>query len=603
MRGLILFGMLLCAAPCFQAAERGGQVWIDQADSLRNAGQDAAALDFLNSAEQQFRRSGEECWVARFAERRARVHLDWQNPVHASEALASALVSAAACPELFGEVPGWRFALAKAKLDLGARDEARWILADLAALGSEEAADLRLRHLAVESLDRLAQMSLQEGDYALGAADFDRLAEVQFSIDDSEAALDAWGWSAVSAALDGKDRPEDWQRIKTHPEWVELPLGKRSAKGVAWAGLLLQAGALNSFDALTGWTWATRLEGAPGSVNPVYESKWALLRARRHERYSAAQALAASHQAELAARIIPGRQTRETVLSEALRLRASILASTGAHGPAYFALREADSLAVAQGRAERARNGVFESEPWLSAIGDARTQMETAHMQRWRWISAVLGALGAVALVFALVAFSRLNRVRQRLRQLQQHWLPGRQHQVQELALSGARLAEAASGQSLPPEFRHNLDEFGRLATLCSQEMRHERIDLKALCLKLAEGRKLGAVLDWSLHEELPFYGDEVQLRDFFSTLIDGMGRGSCRMNMHSRPSGLEVTFDEFTERSWWRESMSLFAQDSEERHWSLVRLRCDRMGGSLNLDCDASGARSLEVGLPVYSA
>lgn len=603
MRGLFLFGVLLCSLSSIQAVERGGQVWIEQADSLRDAGQDAAALDFLNSAEQQFRRSGEDCWVARFAERRARVHLDWQNPVHAAEALAAALVSAAACPELFGEVPGWRFALAKAKLDLGARGEARWILADLAALGTDEAADLRMRHLAVESLDRLAQMSLQEGDYALGATDFDRLAEVQFSIDAAESALDAWGWSAVCMALDGKDQAEDWQRIQGHPQWTELTVDERSAKGVAWAGLLLQAGALNSFDALTSWPWAVKLEGAPGSVNPIFESKWALLRAQRHERHSAAQALAASHQAELAARIISEREVRETALSEALRLRAGILASTGAHGPAYFALREADSLAVAQGRAERARNGVFESEPWLSAIGDARTRMETAQMQRWRWTSIVLGALGSMALVFALVVFSRLNRVRQRLRHVQQQWLPGRQHQVQELALSGTRLAEAASGQSLPPEFRHDLDEFGRLATLCSQEMRHERIDLKSLCLTLAEGRKLGAVLDWSLHEELPFYGDEIQLRDFFSTLIDGMGRGSCRMNMYSKSNGLEVRFDEFTERSWWRESMSLFAQDSQERHWSLVRLRCDRMGGSLNLDCDASGARSLEVGLPVYSA
>ena len=90
MRVLALIGILLCCVPCLQAEERGGQVWLDQADSLRNAGQDAAALDFLNSAEQQFRRSGEDCWVARFAERRARVHLDWQNPVHASEALAAA---------------------------------------------------------------------------------------------------------------------------------------------------------------------------------------------------------------------------------------------------------------------------------------------------------------------------------------------------------------------------------------------------------------------------------------------------------------------------------------------------------------------------------
>ena len=48
---------------------------------------------------------------------------------------------------------------------------------------------------------------------------------------------------------------------------------------------------------------------------------------------------------------------------------------------------------------------------------------------------------------------------------------------------------------------------------------------------------------------------------------------------------------------------MTLFAGDGEERHWSLVRLRCDRLGGSLNLDCDAAGARTLKLALPVYSA
>ena len=94
-----------------------------------------------------------------------------------------------------------------------------------------------------------------------------------------------------------------------------------------------------------------------------------------------------------------------------------------------------------------------------------------------------------------------------------------------------------------------------------------------------------------------------MQLKDFLTALIDGMGSGQCRMSMSSKTTGLEVRFDEFTERSWWREAVSLFAQDGEARQWSLVRLRCDRMGGSLNLDCDASGARSLEVGLPVYSA
>ena len=48
---------------------------------------------------------------------------------------------------------------------------------------------------------------------------------------------------------------------------------------------------------------------------------------------------------------------------------------------------------------------------------------------------------------------------------------------------------------------------------------------------------------------------------------------------------------------------MTLFAADGEDRTWSLIRLRCDRLGGALKLDCDAAGARTLEVALQVYSA
>jgi len=74
-------------------------------------------------------------------------------------------------------------------------------------------------------------------------------------------------------------------------------------------------------------------------------------------------------------------------------------------------------------------------------------------------------------------------------------------------------------------------------------------------------------------------------------------------MSVRSRTDGLEVSFDEFTERAWWREAMTLFAGDGEVRHWSLVRLRCDRLGGTMQLDCDAAGAKCLTVELPVYSA
>lgn len=74
-------------------------------------------------------------------------------------------------------------------------------------------------------------------------------------------------------------------------------------------------------------------------------------------------------------------------------------------------------------------------------------------------------------------------------------------------------------------------------------------------------------------------------------------------MNVKSGPEGLNVDLGDFSERGWWRQAMSLFAGDSKASNWSLIRLRCDRLGGVLNLDCNAAGANKLSVSLPVYSA
>lgn len=588
--------------PAIGAAEEDGQAWIRQADSLRRVGQDAAALDFLNSAEQQFRKSGQECWVARFSERKARIHLDWKNPVHASEALAAALMAAASCPELGTEIHGWRFALARSMLDLGNRDEARWILKDLAAY-DEPGEGLALRILATESMGRLARMSMEEGDFREAAADFDRWAEGLRGLDRLEESLDAVGWAAVCTELDGVPATDRWSALRADPTWRDIPLPHRAKRGLEWASILLGAGAAGPFDTLSEWPWALGLERSPGTVDGVLETQWALLRAKRHRREHAAQALAASHQAELAARSIEGRERRDALLSEALRLRADILAGTGAYGPAYFALAEADSLSLAAGRAERSRTGLFESEPWLSAIGDERTRMETERMDLWRKSTfAMVGGI-LIVLIWAWRSSLLLGRVRSRLRRLQRVWLPGRQHQIRELALSGARLAAAARTHALPAELQQEMADFGRLASLCSDEMRREPVDLRKLCLYLAEQRPVGGSLEWSLHEEVPFEGDAVQLEDFLSTLLSGLGQGPCRMDVNSTTSGLTVTFDGFVERGWWREAMTLFAADGEDRKWSLIRLRCDRLGGALKLDCDAAGARTLEVALPVYSA
>jgi len=598
----VCFIVLILLSVSASADEQTGQAWLEQADSLRNEGQDAAALDFLNSAEEQFRRSGQSCWVARFAERRARIHRDWSNPSHTAEALAAALLAAVRCPELDREVEGWQFALAQAKLELGDRDEARWILANLVVEGAERRSDLQYRNLAVESMGRLAQLSLEEGAFATAEKDFGRWAQELEAMGRDPEALDAWGWSAVSAALDGR-HSETWSAIRDHPSWVALPPKSQAVRALGWAQLLIGARAMNTFDSIATWSWSDQLQRAPGTVDAHLETRWALMRARRHRSDHVAQALAASHQAELAARSIADLALREENLSEALRLRASILAGTGAVGPAYFALHEADSLSRASERAESARSGLFESEPWLAAIGDKRTRMETEQMWFWRNTAAVLAFILLSGGIFAWRASARSARLRSRLRRLQQHWLPGRQHQVLELAKSGARLADSAQSHPLPAELKQELAEFGRLAALCADEMRHDPVNLKEICLALADDRKAEGALQWSLFEEVPFKGDPGQLRDFLSVLLSGLGQGGCRMSVRSRTDGLEVSFDEFTERAWWREAMTLFAGDGEVRHWSLVRLRCDRLGGTMQLDCDAAGAKCLTVELPVYSA
>ncbi|MDA8901237.1 hypothetical protein N9I92_00195, partial [bacterium] len=195
------------------------------------------------------------------------------------------------------------------------------------------------------------------------------------------------------------------------------------------------------------------------------------------------------------------------------------------------------------------------------------------------------------------------GRAHKRLRRLQQQWLPGKQNQINALARSGARIVGLAQLQSLPGELKLELDAFGRLAALCSAETVHQPVNLERICGDLAKHRSLRGILDWSLQEEVPFQGDEAQIQDFFGVLLEGVGSGSCRMEVKSGPEGLNVTLDEFSERGWWRQAMSLFAGDGKASNWSLIRLRCDRLGGVMNLDCNAGGANKLSVSLPVYSA
>ena len=131
----------------------------------------------------------------------------------------------------------------------------------------------------------------------------------------------------------------------------------------------------------------------------------------------------------------------------------------------------------------------------------------------------------------------------------------------------------------------------------------HYPVALEALCVALCEARSATGSLDWTVREEVPFRGDQRHLMDFLQVLLEGVGQGPCRMALTSSGDGLTIELDGFTEKGWWRQAMSLFAGDAKAEHWSMIRMRCDRLGGRLDLDCDAAGARALTVSLPVYSA
>lgn len=576
--------------------------WLHQADSLRDRNQDAAALEVLSSAERRFTEAGDACSVALLAERRSRIHRDWKSPTHADDALTQAVQAAEGCPELREEMVGWRLAWAEIKLERRDRQRARDLFEQVAAAADDSGFQRATQWMGAEALERLAQLSLEEGEYPRSAEEHLKLAARWIKLEERERAVVALGWSGTCEALERPKRvPELWRNLPQDAAWASWPAERRMKQSVEWATVLLGGKAWATFDALSQWPWAAELAKNPQSAPPEWEAEWALLSAKRW-RSSPAQSLAHAFHAELAARRIEDISVRQPMLVDALRLRSQLLAATGAFGPAYALLAETDSLMVADQRAEGAQSGWFQSEPWLAEIGDARTAMESQKARFWQGLAwAAIGVLLAMAVWMWRVG-RRSSRAHRKLRRMQRQWLPGKQLQIDALAESGARIVSMTRTHTLPASLQEELQSFGRLAALCSSETEHKEVDLEAICTATFESPSLQHKVDWTLEEDVPFYGDEIQLQDFLVTLIEGVGTGGCRLKLHSRPEGLSMDFHDFTERGWWRQAMGLFAGDSRGNEWAMLRLRCDRLGGTLQLDCNASGANHLRVDLPVYS-
>ena len=183
-----LCSFLLCCGVALSAADVTVEGWLAKADSLRTIGLDAASLDLLKSAQHEFEANGDPCSSALLAERRARIHLDWKNPLHADVALTEAIRFSEQCPGLAEQRVGWRLSLAEASLEQGKRKEARTLLLGLARMTSEEGVSPERKALAVSAMEQLAAMSFEEGAYEEAEADHLARASVLLELDRREAA-------------------------------------------------------------------------------------------------------------------------------------------------------------------------------------------------------------------------------------------------------------------------------------------------------------------------------------------------------------------------------------------------------------------------------
>jgi hypothetical protein len=144
---------------------------------------------------------------------------------------------------------------------------------------------------------------------------------------------------------------------------------------------------------------------------------------------------------------------------------------------------------------------------------------------------------------------------------------------------------------------RRSLDEFSLRTQLYARELRAEALDLNMLCATIdAESHQQVA---WAVTEEASISADPTVITQFLTHLLARIDAQHLRVDLNAVAGRLEVVLHDFSESHWWPQAVSLFTGDQRDKDWSLVRMRCDRLGGSMAMDCDATGARRLRVVLP----
>jgi hypothetical protein len=549
---------------------------LHDADSLLRTGQDAGALDAYRTATQL----ADPCVQVLAYQGIGRIHRAWNNPRDAELAFSEAMRYSARCHGVSSEEHLFEWALSL--LEVGRAEDAVAPLSKLADRSNAEG------HFANESLQKLAHIAFDAGDFAEASQHFGALTS-RYQASQSLEAEGAFEWALLSDLLAQPDllgveqRVHDWV---SRPAWSVRAPALRCARLVHWAGVLYEAGQTDNA--------ALLLSVMPEQAGPHHRARAKTLSSRIFDKKGQrVEALIQAAQALESALV-----SRDNILIESVaRWRTDLLQREGRSADALAMLTLADSLATSGARAAAGGQNRFWEEPFIRSLGDARTALWSRTEKTQRLALLLLGLLSGMGFLLFWGATRGRKNATSRLQFIESKRLPAYEKRIAQLSEAGLQMDAALQDASLSPMQRRVLDEFSLRTQLYARELRAEALDLNKLCASIdAESHQQVA---WAVTEEAAISADPTVIAQFLTHLLARIDAHHLRVDLNAVAGRLEVVLHDFSESHWWPQAVSLFTGDQRDKDWSLVRMRCDRLGGSMAMDCDATGARRLRVVLP----
>lgn len=573
-----LFALLLALCLGFSGAALDGiqaqSIVLHDADSLHRTGQDARALDAYQTATQLH----DPCVQVLAYQGIGRIHRAWKNPHEAEAAFGEAMRYSARCQGVTSEQHRLEWALSL--IETGQAEKAAAPLIALVGLNGP---------YAREALHNLGHIAFDTGDFEKAADYFFELAKRLGEASRTLGAEGAFEWGTLSYLLafpedaGGEQRIDDWMQ---RPNWATKAPALRCARLVHWAGVLYEVGQVKRAERL--------LAAMPEEAGPSHLARSSALQSRIHERKNRRlEALISSADAVKHAQ----RSKNSELIQTVARQRCRLLKNEGRHIEALVMLTLADSLATATTRIERSTASRFWEEPFIRELGDARTALweRTEKMQRLGLL--LLALLSVFTGALAVAAIRSRKKIARKARHLQRVLLPAAEEQLAELGKSARQASLVLKDAALSPMQKKAVVDFELISELCTEELQASAVDLSSVCAQI--DAKHTKRIEWSITEETVVNNDAGRIANFLSHLFERIESRQMKADLRATGNCLHVVLHSFSDTQWWPRAVSLFTGDKRDKDWSLVRMRCEHLGGSIRLDCDSSGAGQLHVSLP----